>query len=131
MMIRASIFFMCLLIACSPPIRLPFRDYKGQNGMQHLTQILNDKGFKVRPAFGVFQTDTLLTHRLGIYDLSTSLTIIPMPTHIRMQIHTFRKYKLSGRMTELPYIERHVYADFIRPIEVRLKEKNIRYENLP
>ena len=125
---RLFLIFAVFITGCSPKLRMPYRDYVGENSLTIIQQSLVAKGFKIHKKHDAFQTDTLTTHKLGIYDLSTYFTMLPMAQQVRLQVHTLRKYKLSGRLTELPFIERHIYSRLIKPLETEIKQKGIRYD---
>lgn len=114
--------------ACSPIVAPAYIDYqvekKEGSVQERLERAFKTQGWIVSHHDDVLGTDEKMIQDLAVYKLFVSFEVLPMgENQVRLLIHAFRKYRLSGTRSKIPYLERHIKSAAVKPLQEALKQE--------
>ncbi|HRK74532.1 MAG TPA: hypothetical protein PLL64_09670 [Rhodothermales bacterium] len=130
------VFFLPILFfgACTPSLTPPYRDYRAtprESALDKAKTAFKAAGWEVKDgvATGVIATQERQIRDFKAYKILVKLEATTFQSRfVRVYIHAYRKYLISGHKGKIPYMERHVIHDVLHPLEAALKNQGMELE---
>ena len=121
-----------LSLGACVPITPNYRDYTSNmtanDAMMKAQDVLKTQQWTIKPSpiAPMIATEEREIRNFGVYKIIVSLELVQLNReNIRLFVHAYRKYKLSGTKAKIPYLERHVRQDVVKPLTDALKRQDI------
>lgn len=119
------------LSGCLPRITANYRDFVTQDqphALEMAQAALQETGWTLAaaPASGVLTTHPRALKDFGVYRLSAQAEVAVLDgRYVRVYLHTFRKYLISGRISKVPYLERNTQTQLLKPLIEALQKRGL------
>lgn len=134
--IRFFVAFVPILFgsACTPALTPIYRDYRAaprEAALEKAKSAFLEAGWEltIGPAKGVIVTQEKKIRDFQVYKILVQLEATMFQSRfVRIYINAYRKYLISGHKGKIPYMERHVIQEVLRPLEAALKKQGLELE---
>ncbi|MBL7979330.1 MAG: hypothetical protein JNN12_13405 [Bacteroidetes Order II. Incertae sedis bacterium] len=123
-----------LFSACTPSLTPAYRDYRAtprESVLEKTKTAFRQAGWEVKngATTGVIATQERQIRDFKAYKILVQLEATTFQSRfVRVYVHAYRKYLISGHKGKIPYMERHVIREVLRPLEAALKNQGMELE---
>lgn len=118
---------------CAPSIVPLYRDYEtastGDSVYAQIREALVESDWELsenRYGESVISTEEKSLQNFGIYKTSARIDVAQVNGgYVRVYVHPFRKYLISGRRSKIPYLDRRMRRQVVAPLNDALAARGI------